>query len=83
MNEREICTVILNLVDEFVKSITELEIFSRMNKDQILDDDIEIEEIELSVKKLKCGKREGVDSISAEHLKHMGWVHKLMQPVLL
>ena len=54
----------MNLVDEFVKSITELEIFSRMNKDQILDDDIEIEEIELSVKKLKCGKREGVDSIS-------------------
>jgi len=44
MNEREICAVILNLVDEFVKSITELEIFSRMNNNQIWDDDIEIEE---------------------------------------
>lgn len=51
MNEREICTVSLNLVYEFVKSITELEILSRMNKDQVLDDDIEIEEVELSVKK--------------------------------
>lgn len=82
MNEREICTVILNLVYEFVESITELEILSRMNKDQVLDDDIEIEEIELSVKKLKCGKRGGIDSILVEHLKY-GVSTQLMQLVLL
>ena len=40
-----------------------------MNHDDIIDDDFTIEEIEVSIKKLKPGKAEGIDGLQSEHLK--------------
>ena len=43
-----------------------------MNHDDIIDDDVTIEEIEASIKKLKPGKAEGIDGLQSEHLKFGG-----------
>ena len=49
-----------------------LEFLSRMNHDNILDEDFTIEEIEASLGKLKPGKAGGIDGLQSEHLKFGG-----------
>ena len=53
-------------------NLQHLEFLSRMNHDDIIDDDFTIEEIEASIKKLKPGKAEGIDGLQSEHLKFGG-----------
>ena len=53
-------------------NLQHLEFLSRMNHDDIIDDDFTIEEIEASIKKLKPGKAEGIEGLQSEHLKFGG-----------
>ncbi len=45
---------------------------SHLNCDDIVDDDFSVEEIELALKRLKCGKAGGIDGLQPEHLTLTG-----------
>ena len=49
-----------------------IEFLSKMNYDNIIDEDFTIEEIEASIKKLKPKKTAGLDGLQSEHLKFGG-----------
>ena len=55
-------------IAEVTKKLPELEFLSRMNSDQVLDNEIVMEEIESAIKRIKQGKRAGRDNICTEHL---------------
>lgn len=64
------------------KDVTRLASLSRMNVDDVVDDDFTVEEMEASLKKLKCGKAGGFDGLQPEHLKYGGplltlWVKQI------
>ena len=64
-------------IAEAAKKLPELEFLSRMNSDQVLDDEIVMEEIEGAIKRIKRGKRAGRDNICAEHLLYGGELLKV------
>ena len=43
-----------------------------MNFDDIIDDNFSVEEIEVSIRKLKTDKAGGIDRLQSEHLKYGG-----------
>ena len=49
-----------------------IEVLSRMNFDNIIDEEFTIEEIEVSIKKLKPKRAGGIDGLQSEHLKFGG-----------
>ena len=49
-----------------------IEVLSRMNFDDIIDEELTIEEIEASIKKLKPKRAGGIDGLQSEHLKFGG-----------
>ena len=54
----------------------------------IFQDELDLDEIQLAVKQLKCGKSAGPDGITAEHIKYGGpmlikWLHKVFSRILL
>ena len=59
-------------VVEVCKKITNLTSLSKLNSDDIVDDDFTVEEVELALKKLKTRKAGGLDGLQPEHLKHGG-----------
>ncbi len=57
------------------------------NKDNVLDDDLTLEEIERAVRSLKNGKSGGADGLTAEHLKYGGpsilvWLKRVFNAIL-
>ena len=54
------------------KNLPRLESLSRMNFDDIIDDNFTVEEIEASLRKVKSGKAGGIDGLQSEHLKYGG-----------
>ena len=74
-------------LQEMANSLSDFETMSRFNSDNVIDDEISVEEIEFSLKKLKCGKRGGEDGITAEHLRYGGewlklWMKKIFNSVI-
>lgn len=72
---------------EIVQKLPELRWVTRMNLDDIVDEDLMIEEIEWALKHIKCGKRGGEDNISAEHLKYGGewlkvWLKQIFNAII-
>ena len=57
---------------EVCKKITNLTSLSKLNSDDIVDDDFTVEEVELALKKLKTRKAGGLDGLQPEHLKYGG-----------
>ena len=57
-------------VVEVCKKIPNLTSLSKLNSDDIVDDDFTVEEVELALKKLKT--RKGLDGLQPEHLKYGG-----------
>ncbi len=60
---------------------------SLLNKDDILDDDLTLEEIARAVSSLKKKKSSGADGITAEHLKYGGpsitvWLKRIFNAIL-
>ena len=45
---------------------------SKMNCDDVLDEDFTVEKIEAAIIKLKCGKSGGIDGLQPEHIKKYG-----------
>ena len=64
-------------IAEAAKKLPELEFLSRMNSDQVLDDEIDVEEIEGAVERIERGKSAGRDNICAEHLLYGGELLKV------
>ena len=54
------------------EDLTHLALLSKMNFDDIVDQDFTVEEIEASLRKLKCGRAGGFDDLQPEHLKYSG-----------
>ena len=59
-------------VVEVCKKIPNLTSLSKLNSDDIVDDDFTVEEVELALKKLKTRKAGGLDGLQPEHLKYGG-----------
>ena len=59
-------------VAELNRKIPTLTSMSKLNCDDIIDDEFTVEEIEFALKKLKSGKAGGIDGLLAEHLKYGG-----------
>ena len=59
-------------VVEVCKKITNLTSLSKLNSDDIVDDNFAVEEVELALKKLKTRKAGGLDGLQPEHLKYGG-----------
>ena len=53
-------------------ALPHLEFLSKMNFDDIIDDNFSVEEIEVSIRKLKTDKAGGIDRLQSEHLKYGG-----------
>ena len=53
-------------------ALPHLEFLSKMNFDDIIDDNFSVEEIEVSIRKLKTDKAGGIDRLQSEHLKYAG-----------
>ena len=68
-------------------NLPELETLSRMNYDKVLDDEIMMEEIEYTIRRIKRGKRGGLDNVSAEHLQYGGeflkiWLKQVFNAII-
>ena len=59
-------------VEKTCEEINNLASLSTLNNDDIVDDEFSVEEIELALKRLKCGKAGGIDGLQPEHLKYGG-----------
>ena len=74
-------------LDKSQEIITSLLQRSYSQCNAILEDDLDISEIRLAVKHLKCGKSAGPDGITAEHIKYGGltvlrWLQKVFNRIL-
>ena len=68
-------------------SLETLEATSIIQDDQILDSEILVEEVEVSLRLLKLGRSKGADGLSAEHLIYGGtaiilWLKKIRSSIL-
>ena len=59
-------------IDEAQNEMPHLDALSRLNVDDIIDDDFTVEEVETCLKKLKCNKACGIDGLQPEPLKYGG-----------
>ena len=74
-------------IAEATKKLSELKFLSRLNSDQVLDDEIVMEEIEGVIKRIKQGKRAGRDNICAKHLLYGGellkvWLKQMFNTII-
>ena len=59
-------------IDEAENEMPRLDALSRLNVDDIIDDEFTVEEVETCLKRLKCNKACGIDGLQPEHLKYGG-----------
>ena len=74
-------------LQEIAKSLPEFKTASRLNCDSVIGDGITNDDIELSLKKIKCRKRGGEDGVCAEHLRYGGewlkmWMKKIFNEIV-
>ena len=74
---QELSTSQSQAIPEATKKLSELEFLSKVNSNQVLDDEIVMEEIESAIKRIKRGKRAGRDNICTEHLLYGGELLKV------
>ena len=74
---QELSTSQSQAIPEATKKLSELEFLSKVNSNQVLDDEIVMEEIESAIKRIKRSKRAGRDNICTEHLLYGGELFKV------
>ena len=68
-------------------TISDLEVSSFLNCENVLDSEINSEEVECALKALKHGKSGGIDSLDPEHIYYAGetlrlWLRKIFNRII-